>query len=144
MGPIRPPWCRAFCSGPAARRPGLDGRPAAARQRRIHLLHFNLSHAASKKWLKAHAALADEFYETLHQGSPSNRIELAENNLIAVVNDMQHDFSFEASDISTLWINVTQDIVISAPYALAANSYVLIRPEMDTRGSSPFGWSITN
>jgi zinc transporter len=77
-------------------------------------LHFNLSHAASEKWLKAHAALADEFYETLHQGSRSTRIELAENNLIAVVNDVQHDFSFEASDISTLWINVAHDVVISA------------------------------
>jgi zinc transporter len=77
-------------------------------------LHFNLSNAASEKWLKAHASLADEFYETLHQGSRSTRIELADNNLIAVVNDVLHDFSFEASDISTLWLNVAQDVVISA------------------------------
>jgi zinc transporter len=77
-------------------------------------LHFNLSNAASEKWLKAHARLADEFYETLHQGSRSTRIELADNTLIAVVNDVLHDFSFEASDISTLWINVAHDVVISA------------------------------
>lgn len=77
-------------------------------------LHFNLSHAASEKWLKAHAGLADEFYETLHQGSRSTRIELADDTLIAVVNDVLHDFSFEASDISTLWINVAPDVVISA------------------------------
>ncbi|MES3025765.1 MAG: transporter [Pseudomonadota bacterium] len=77
-------------------------------------LHFNLSNAASEKWLKSHTRLADEFYETLHQGSRSTRIELADNTLIAVVNDVLHDFSFEASDISTLWISVAQDVVISA------------------------------
>nr|WP_317205586.1 transporter [Janthinobacterium sp.] len=77
-------------------------------------LHFNLSNAASEKWLKTHVRLAEEFYETLHQGSRSTRIELAENTLIAVVNDVLHNFSFEASDISTLWLSVTRRIVISA------------------------------
>jgi zinc transporter len=50
----------------------------------------------------------------LHQGSRSTRIELAENTLIAVVNDVLRNFSFEASDISTLWVNVAQNVVISA------------------------------
>ncbi|MDC8756548.1 transporter [Janthinobacterium fluminis] len=77
-------------------------------------LHFNLSNAASEKWLTSHVSLAEEFYETLHQGSRSTRIELAENTLIAVVNDVLHNFSFEASDISTLWLSVTERIVISA------------------------------
>jgi zinc transporter len=77
-------------------------------------LHFNLSNAASEKWLKAHAHLADEFYETLHEGSRSTRIEMADNTLIAVVNDVLHDFSFEASDISTLWLTVAPNVVISA------------------------------
>ena len=77
-------------------------------------LHFNLTNTASEKWLKGHVSLADEFYETLHQGSRSTRIELAENTLIAVVNDVMHDFSFDAPDISTLWVNVAQNVVISA------------------------------
>jgi len=77
-------------------------------------LHFNLSHAASEKWLKAHAGLPDEFYETLHQGSRSTRIELADNALVAVVNDVLHEFTFEASDISTLWVAVAPHLVISA------------------------------
>ena len=77
-------------------------------------LHFNLSNAASEKWLKSHASLTDEFFETLHQGTRSTRIELADDTLIAVVNDVLHDFSFEASDISTLWTSVSQDVVISA------------------------------
>ncbi len=77
-------------------------------------LHFNLSNAASEKWLKSHTRLAEEFYETLHQGSRSTRIELADDTLIAVVNDVRHDFSFEASDISTLWANVARELVVTA------------------------------
>jgi len=77
-------------------------------------LHFNLSNTASEKWLTAHANLADEFYETLHLGSRSTRIELAENTLIAVVNDVLHNFSFEESDISTLWVNVARHVMVSA------------------------------
>lgn len=77
-------------------------------------LHFNLANTASEKWLREHAGLVDEFYETLHEGSRSTRIDLASGTLIAVVNDVLHDFSFEASDISTLWLSVDQQVVISA------------------------------
>jgi zinc transporter len=77
-------------------------------------LHFNLTNAACEKWLKAHADLPEEFFEALHQGSRSTRIDLAENTLIAVVNDVLHDFSFEESDISTLWLSVGKNVVISA------------------------------
>jgi zinc transporter len=77
-------------------------------------LHFNLSNTASEKWLLGHANLADEFFEALHEDSRSTRIELADNTLIAVVNDVSHDFSFDVSDISTLWLNVAQNGVISA------------------------------
>jgi zinc transporter len=77
-------------------------------------LHFNLANTASEKWLKEHTELADEFYETLHEGPRSTRIELADNTLIAVVNDVLHDFAFDPSDISTLWLSVDPQIVISA------------------------------
>lgn len=88
--------------------------PEEERDGQFVWLHFNLSNAASEKWLTVHAKLADEFYETLHLGSRSTRIELAENTLIAVVNDVLHDFSFEESDISTLWVNVARHVVVSA------------------------------
>ncbi|MGZ3253698.1 MAG: transporter [Burkholderiaceae bacterium] len=77
-------------------------------------LHLNLANTASEKWLKENTKLADEFYESLHQGSRSTRIELVDNTLIAVVNDVLHDFSFEPSDISTLWLSVDKQVVISA------------------------------
>ncbi|MDE2428628.1 MAG: transporter [Burkholderiales bacterium] len=77
-------------------------------------LHFNLSNVAAEKWLHEHADLPEEFFETLHEGSRSTRIEHADLNLIAVVNDVLHDFAFEASDIATLWLSVTSNVMISA------------------------------
>ncbi|WP_343729307.1 transporter [Duganella sp.] len=96
-----------------------DAACAWLRQRDQHpqefiWLHYNLANTASEKWLHEHTALPDEFYESLHEGPRSTRIELADNTLIAVVNDVLHDFSFEPSDISTLWLSVDQQIVISA------------------------------
>ncbi|MES2152059.1 MAG: transporter [Pseudomonadota bacterium] len=77
-------------------------------------LHFNLSNAASEKWLRSNLKLSDEFYESLHQGSRSTRIEVADDSLIGVVNDVRHDFSYDAPDTSALWIHVTQNLVVSA------------------------------
>ncbi len=77
-------------------------------------LHFNLSNAASERWLRSHADLGENFYEMLHQGSRSTRIEIDDSALIAVVNDVLHNFSFDSADISTLWVHVTPIGVISA------------------------------
>ena len=77
-------------------------------------LHYNLANTASEKWLHEHTSLPEEFYDSLHEGPRSTRIELAGDTLVAVVNDVLHDFSFEPSDISTLWLSVDSQIVISA------------------------------
>ena len=77
-------------------------------------LHFNLSNVTAEKWLHEHASLPEEFFDTLHEGSRSTRIEHADLSLIAVVNDVLHDFAFEASDIATLWLNVSSNVMISA------------------------------
>ena len=109
-----------FLMTPGSRAQPIDTAAALAwmqdheDQQQFIWLHFNLSNTASENWLKRHVSLAHEFYETLHQGSPSTRIELAENTFIAVVNDVLHDFAYEASDISTLWLSVAQNVVISA------------------------------
>ncbi|MEB0135955.1 transporter [Actimicrobium sp. CCC2.4] len=76
-------------------------------------LHFNLSNTASEKWIAEHTGVVDEFYEALHEGSRSTRIELAENTLIAVINDVLHNFSFQPSDTSTVWISLSEHVVIS-------------------------------
>ena len=82
--------------------------------RQFAWLHFNLSNAASEKWLRQHAGLADEFYDSLHEGSRSTRIELADDTLIAIVNDLRLDVASDPSDISTLWAAVAPHMLISA------------------------------
>lgn len=90
----------------------LQGHDGAAED--FLWLHFNLSNAASEKWIRKHDIVPEEFYEALHEGSRSTRIELVEGNLIAVVNDVLHDFTFDPSDMSTMWVNVTGRVVLSA------------------------------
>nr|WP_279343626.1 transporter [Variovorax terrae] len=77
-------------------------------------LHFNLAHIAAERWLARHAGLSETFFETLREGLHSTRIERAEASLIAVINDVHFDFSFEPSDISTLWISVDKHLVVTA------------------------------
>ncbi|SFA74450.1 zinc transporter [Collimonas sp. OK607] len=77
-------------------------------------LHFNLANTGTEKWLNKHTGLGEEFFQALHEEQRSTRIELVDNTLIAVINDVLHDFSFNPADISTLWLNVDQQVVISA------------------------------
>lgn len=77
-------------------------------------LHFNLAHTATERWLREHSDAPEEFYESLHQGSRSTRIEHADHHLIAVINDVLHDFSFDPADIATLWLSLNHQVMISA------------------------------
>ncbi len=77
-------------------------------------LHFNLAHAASTKWLRDNLPLSELFHESLKDGSRSTRVEMDDDTLVAVVNDVHYDFSFEPNDISTLWISVSPNLVVSA------------------------------
>lgn len=77
-------------------------------------LHFNLSDASAERWMQTHLALAPEFFEALREGSRSTRIESAGEDLIAVVNDVAYEFSFEPSEIASLWMTVSDRLAISA------------------------------
>lgn len=77
-------------------------------------LHFNLAHTGALPWLKRSAGLADGFFEMLADGMHSTRIERTDEALVAVINDVHFDFSFEPSDISTLWIHVDRRLVVTA------------------------------
>lgn len=95
-------WLKAYpCPGDAARGAFL-------------WLHFNLSHAQAERWIERHAALPGTFFEALHEGSHSTRIERDDDTLIAVLNDVHFDFAFEPLDVATLWIGVTPRLVITA------------------------------
>ncbi len=77
-------------------------------------LHFNLSDVSAETWMRTHLALAPEFFEALREGSRSTRIENAGDHLVAVVNDVAYEFSFEPSEIATMWMTVSEHIAISA------------------------------
>ncbi|RYF83574.1 MAG: magnesium transporter CorA [Comamonadaceae bacterium] len=77
-------------------------------------LHFNLSHAPARAWLERHAPLPDSFHEALRETQPSTRVERADDMLLAIINDVHFDFGFEPSDISTLWVAVGPQLVVSA------------------------------
>ncbi len=78
-------------------------------------LHLNLAHAACERWMKTHLSLPEEFFEALHEGSRSTRIEHVDNALLAVVNDVVFNLgNLVSSDVSTLWVCARSKLLISA------------------------------
>ncbi len=77
-------------------------------------LHFDLAKTSTLKWMQSNLDLPETFYAALSDGSRSTRIEDAADQLIAVLNDVAFEFSFEPSEIATLWVCVNQHIIISA------------------------------
>ncbi len=77
-------------------------------------LHFNLAQNSAERWLRLHADLSEAFYEALHDGSHSSRIEHVDDRLVAVLNDVHFDFSFDPSDLSTLWLEAAPHCMVSA------------------------------
>jgi zinc transporter len=77
-------------------------------------IHLNLSHAGAQPWLRAHTPLGDTFFEAWSSGSRSTRIERDGDALFAVINDVTFDFSFDAGDVATLWVWVTETMVVTA------------------------------
>ena len=77
-------------------------------------LHLNLAHAACERWMKTHLRLPEEFFEALHEGSRSTRIEHVDSALLAVVNDVVFDFNMLSTDISTLWVCTHSNLLITA------------------------------
>src|SRR5882724_12742175 len=84
--------------------------------------------------MRAHANLSENFFEALHEGSRSTRIERDGDALFAVINDVTFDFAFDASDVATLWVSVRNDVVISArrqPLRSVDRLHELLRDQAD-------------
>lgn len=77
-------------------------------------LHFNLADASAEAWMRAHLSLAPEYFEALREGSRSTRIEDASDQLVAVINDVAYEFSFDPSEIASLWMTVNPRLAVSA------------------------------
>ncbi|AZG12411.1 transporter [Cupriavidus pauculus] len=98
----------------------LRGHPAAGPddatqgERPFVWLHFNLSHSACERWMRAQLALPEDYFEALRQGSRSTRIERQDDALLAVVNDVIYNFGVTSTDISTLWAHADSRLVVTA------------------------------
>lgn len=77
-------------------------------------LHFNLANANALRWMMRNLALSPVFYETLQEGARSSRVDFADDYLIAVLNDVLFDFSFDASHISTMVLSVGPRLLVTA------------------------------
>jgi zinc transporter len=89
-------------------------RTSAAEDAGFVWLHFNLADAAAETWIRHNLDVAPEFFEALHQGSRSTRIEDSSDTLVAVINDVAFEFSFDPTEIETLWVNVGPRTAVSA------------------------------
>ena len=90
------------------------GEPASHGGSDFIWLHFNLTDAGAEPWIARNLPVAPEFFAALHEGSRSTRIEDARDTLVAVVNDVSFEFSFDPSQIETLWVNVGPRVAITA------------------------------
>ena len=108
-----------FCGGAAGVAIDLSGAlqwlaDEAAPKGDFVWLHFNLTDAGAEAWIEQNLRVAPEFFEALHEGSRSTRIEDARDTLVAVVNDVSFEFTFDPSQIETLWVNVGPRMAITA------------------------------
>lgn len=88
--------------------------PESERAGEFLWLHFSLSHASSLSWLQDNFKLPDEYYETLQSNAGSTRVEQDGDSLLAVVNDVQFDFTLDSSSIASTSIAVDKCTFISA------------------------------
>lgn len=112
--PITAEQALAWLSTAAAEQSVAGLTPSDASANGFAWLHFNLANAAAILWLERHMTLSPLFYETLREGSRSTRVEFADDQLIAVLNDVLFDFSFDASHISTLVLSVGPRFLVTA------------------------------
>lgn len=91
-----------------------ERRPEDATAEGFIWLHFNLANSITERWLKQHLNLTDAFFDALHEDLRSTRIDHTDGVLLAIVNDVLYEFSFEPSEIATLWVHVGPALVVTA------------------------------
>jgi len=93
---------------------GMSSGARSARMRPAFCARRVSRSSDSRNGVVSSAVMAPEFFAALHEGSRSTRIEDARDTLVAVVNDVSFEFSFDPSQIETLWANVGPRMAITA------------------------------
>ena len=63
-------------------------------------MHFSLSNSSTEPWLRHCFQLPAAFYESLHSGPGSTRLEQDDNCLVAVMHDVLFDLTFDTSAVA--------------------------------------------
>jgi zinc transporter len=92
----------------------LESLTAESEEGAFFWVHFNLANNAARRWMETHLALPDVFYQTIDDGSRTTRVEFANDQLIAVLNDALFDFEAGIPDVSTLWLCLDRRLMVSA------------------------------
>jgi zinc transporter len=77
-------------------------------------LHFDLANSSCERWMRSRLDLPDSFFDTLHEGSHSTRLEHQEGALFAVINDVMFNFELTPSEIATLYVYTHQKVIVTA------------------------------
>jgi len=113
-------WGYLFKSGEPPRQIECDSalqwlaEPAESHAGEFIWLHLSLSNAAAERWMRQSLRLADAFYESLHEGVGSTRLEVEGESLVAVMHDVLFNLTFDASNISTVSLCMDPRLVVTA------------------------------
>ncbi len=77
-------------------------------------LHFALGHNGSAASLRRTGLVPDDKLASHVEGSRSSRIEQDGQTLCAVLNDLTFDFDYDASNMATLWVFASPQLVVTA------------------------------
>jgi len=77
-------------------------------------LHLSLSNAAAERWMRQCLNLSEEFYDSLHEGSGSTRLEMQGDALVAVLHDVLFNTNFDSANVATVTLHMEPQLVVSA------------------------------
>jgi zinc transporter len=77
-------------------------------------LHFSLSNAAARDWLRTSLQLPEAFHAAMHAAVGSTRLELEDDALVAVVHDVLINDTFDSECIATLTLSLQERLAVSA------------------------------
>jgi zinc transporter len=113
-------WGYLFEPGEAPRQIECDAAlhwlstPLPPRSSGFVWLHLSLSNAGAERWMRQSLQLADAFYESLHEGVGSTRLEVEGDTLVAVMHDVLFNLTFDAGNISTVSLCMDPRLVVTA------------------------------
>ena len=94
----------------------LGNGTASYRQRdgRFSWFHLSLTSSAAETWMRGTLGLPEAFFGAIHDSSASTRIEQDGDSLVAVIHDVVFDFQFDPEAVSTAFVCVRPDLLVTA------------------------------